>query len=1184
MTLQILDSCPAPTRGQLQNWYSLPGAAGALAVLEQLKQTRQFALVITRDASDTQEWFEALKFFSQNENSKDPSFNIRIFPDREVLPYDYFSPHPDIISERLSTLYHLQSETYGACLVSASTLMARVCPSDYVNRDSLMIKVGQQLDSKKLKNQLESAGYQHRDTVFEHGEYAVRGSLLDIFPMGNEQPYRIELFDDEISSLRTFDTDTQRSLEKIDQVAILPAAEVALDNTAINCFRDQWHLEFKHSPDACPIYQDVIAGIPYAGIESYLPMFFSHTHSLLDYLPDNSIVFSYPEFEKTAMDFLINVSDRFEQQAIDPTRPLLPPQRLYLSIEECFGQMNDFARINISPKVLDQDNNLSRGLISRQAAHNPQLLIEDHAENALSRIEEFLTSTPKVIVDRESATSARHVLFCVESLGRREIFADKLKAIGTAPAVCESWKAFQDLIEQNPDTPQTGIAVAAFNRGATFPLQQISLIAEPELFGVAIKPKARASKEKNMLAEASIHNLIELNIGSPIVHLDHGVGRYLGLEHMPVDGGNGKIIDAEFLTLEYAGGDRLYVPVTSLHMISRYMGGDESVAPLNKLGSENWGNAKKKAIANIHDVAAELLDIYARRKSMQGYAFELIADDYQNFCDRFPFEETTDQLGTIASVINDMQADTAMDRLVCGDVGFGKTEVAMRAAFVAASNSKQVMVLVPTTLLAQQHTQNFLDRFADLPITIESLSRFKTASEQTKVMDGFKSGKIDILIGTHKLIQKDMQPHDLGLVIVDEEHRFGVRQKEQLKNLCANVDLLTMTATPIPRTLNMAMAGLRDLSIIATPPARRLSVKTFVHEKQNSILKEALLRELLRGGQVFYLHNEVSSIERAADEIRELLPDARVAIGHGQMPERELEQVMSDFYHRRFNILVCSTIIENGIDIPNANTIIIERADKFGLAQLHQLRGRVGRSHHQAYAYLFIPNRKVLSRDAEKRLEAIEESQDLGAGFMLATHDLEIRGAGQLLGDEQSGQMISIGFTLYLDMLERAVSALKSGETVDLSAPLNVLGEINLHLPALIPDEYLPDVHNRLMLYKRIASADSSAMLRELQVEMIDRFGLLTAEIKNLFSIMEIKLQCIQCGIVKIDASEAGGYIDFGKNTAVDPMAIVTLVQTLPETFKLRGATRLTFAQYLPESAERIQWVADLVDQLGKTE
>ena len=1172
MPITSLAPTATPSDGQSHRWSSLPGVSAAAALYTKVIDQERFALVITHNAAESQEWLEALKFFSANNDQ----FCLLDLPDREVLPYDYFSPHPDIISARLNTLYHLQRQSCGICVVSLPTLMTRLCPKEYINRDSLLLSIGQQLETKALRNQLDDAGYQNRDTVFEHGEYAVRGSLLDIFPMGSEWPYRIDLFDDEISSLRTFDPENQRSLEKIDQIAILPAAEVSLDKQAINHFRDQWHVEFNHNASACPIYQDVVAGIPYSGIESYLPMFYPSTSTLLDFLPSNSLVVSMPGNHQQASDFINNVNERYEQHSIDPTRPLMTPAKLYLEVDEYFSLLMGFPRIALSSDTENASSNPQRGQYTCDAQMNPQLLIEDHAGNALNRVESFLSSPQR------GKQTAKHVLFCVESLGRREIFIDKLKAISVDAHACDSWQDFKHIISSQKE-PQTAVAVAAFNHGATIPSANISIIAEPELFGVTIKPKARNNKERNLLADQTIHNLIELQIGSPIVHLDHGVGRYLGLEHMPVDGGNGIIIDAEFLTLEYAGGDRLYVPVTSLHMIGRYMGGDESSAPLNKLGSENWGNAKRKAIANIHDVAAELLDIYARRKAMQGFAFAVDKESYNAFCEQFPFEETADQLTTIRAVTTDMEKETAMDRLVCGDVGFGKTEVAMRAAFIAASNSKQVMVLVPTTLLAQQHYQNFLDRFADSPIQIETLSRFKTAKEQTSVMASFKSGKTDILIGTHKLIQKSMQHHDLGLVIVDEEHRFGVRQKEQLKSLCANVDLLTMTATPIPRTLNMAMAGLRDLSIIATPPAKRLSVKTFVHEKQTGLVKEALLREILRGGQVFYLHNEVNSIERTADELRKILPEARVAVGHGQMPERELEQVMSDFYHRKFNILVCSTIIETGIDIPNANTIIIERADKFGLAQLHQLRGRVGRSHHQAYAYLFIPNKKLLSKDAEKRLTAIEEAQDLGAGFMLATHDLEIRGAGQLLGDEQSGQMQSIGYSLYLDMLERAVSALKSGEEIDLSAPLNVLGEINLNLPALIPNDYLPDVHNRLMLYKRISSATDIEALRDLKVEMIDRFGLLGPEINNLFEIMRIKIDCIQYGIVKIDAGEQGGYIEFGHDTMVNPMTLVKMVQEQHEIYRLTGATRLTFSQYLPESEDRITWVSSLVKQLGQS-
>ena len=1165
MSKELILYPPLPTRSQRSQWGGLPGASRAAALYSALNKEGRFALVVTRDAEDSQEWYQALKFFS----AASDDFFLANFPDQEILPYDHFSPHPDIVSERLQTLYKLQSATTGVCLVSAPTLQGRLCPREYINRESLLLRCGQQADFDTILRQLDSAGYQRCETVFDHGEYAVRGALLDIFPMGSRLPFRIELYDSSIDSLRTFDPETQRSIEKIERITVLPAGEISLDKNAIEHFRDNWHVEFNHDPDACPIYRDTLSGIPSAGIEAYLPMLYSETESLFDYLPQESLVVSYSELGAVLDQRLKDIDERYQQQAIDPSRPLLPPDKLYLSREQCLGRIKNFPRIECRAEPLESCS--ERGLHSFSCAANPELRIDPHANNPLGRIQSLL--------GREN--SAARLLFCVESEGRREVLREQLQSIDCNAVGIDSWEDYCAMLDENCQKPQLAIALAKFNRGAYFAEHKLNLIAEAELFGVEIKASAAESAEKRVQAEASIRNLIELRVGAAIAHIDHGVGRYLGLEHMPIDDGRGGAIDAEFLTLEYAGGDRLYVPVTSLHLISRYLCGDESLAPLSRLGSEQWGKAKKKAIANIRDVAAELLDIYARRKSSPGFSFSVPDEEYRKFCAKFPFDETLDQRRAIDAVLSDMQADNAMDRLICGDVGFGKTEVAMRAAFVAASNSKQVMVLVPTTLLAQQHQQNFIDRFAGCPIRIDTLSRFRTATEQKQVSSAFASGEIDILIGTHKLIQSELVSLDLGLVIIDEEHRFGVRQKEQLKRLCAGMDLLTMTATPIPRTLNMAMSGLRDLSIIATAPARRLSVKTFVHEKQSSILKEAMLRELLRGGQVFYLHNDIDGMARSAEEIRALLPEARVATAHGQMPERELERVMADFYHKKFNILVCSTIIETGIDIPNANTIIIERADKFGLAQLHQLRGRVGRSHHQAYAYLLIPERKRLGRDAEKRLLAIEEAQDLGAGFMLATHDLEIRGAGELLGEEQSGQLQSIGFSLYLDMLERAVSALKSGETVDLGAPLNLLGEINLHLPALIPDDYLPDVHNRLLLYKRITSADSRATLRELQVEMIDRFGLLRGETKNLFSLMEIKLDCIALGVKKIDLGENAGYMLFHCNTRVDPMKIVQLVQQQPEVYQLSGATRLTFCQHLPESSQRIQWLAGLITELG---
>lgn len=1159
---------PRPKPESLHKWYGLSGVSRTLAIYQSVKLHQHFALLIVKDGSDMQDCYEALSFFASDDNS----INIFKFPDTETLPYDHFSPHHDITSDRLHTLYHIQKQTVGICLVTASSLLSRLCPRDHINKDSLVVSTGESFDVEAMKNRLVQVGYQHRETVFEHGEFAVRGSLIDLFPMGSDLPYRIELFDTEVESLRTFEPESQRSIDRIDAISILPAGEIRLDEPAINQFRDQWHHQFNQNPDICPIYQDTLSGITSAGIEAYLPMFFENTETIFDYIPNNTTVFSLSDLETSLSGFLAETYRRYEQHAIDPTRPLLPPIKLYLTLDECFQKLNQCSHISLDSKDLNELANSERGEYQFAVSANTTFLIDEHSKQPLANIE-------KAILENQQGIDA--FLLCVESIGRREILIEKLTSNNLNALPVNSWSDFYSLKQSNQYQPLIGIAISGFNTGSSFYDDNIAIIAEPELFGVAIKPKARNQKEKQNLAEATIHSLLELRIGAPIVHIDHGVGRYLGLERIPVPVSAGKSIDSEFLTLEYSGGDKLYVPVTSLHLINRYMGGDESSAPTSRLGSESWRATRKKVIANIHDVAAELLAIYAKRKSMQGYACSMAEEDYAKFSEQFPFEETIDQLTTINAVINDMQSETAMDRLVCGDVGFGKTEVAMRAAFMAVSNSKQVMLLVPTTLLAQQHCTSFEDRFADWPITINSLSRFKSASEQKQILESFQQGKTDIIIGTHKLIQKDIKPKNLGLVIVDEEHRFGVRQKEQLKRLCANVDLLTMTATPIPRTLNMAMAGLRDLSIITTPPARRLSVKTFVHEKQDSLTKEALLRELLRGGQVFYLHNEVNSIERTARELGELIPDARIAIGHGQMPERELEQVMSDFYHKKYNVLVCTTIIETGIDIPNANTIIIERADKFGLAQLHQLRGRVGRSHHQAYAYLFIPNKKLLTKDAEKRLQAIEEAQDLGAGFMLATHDLEIRGAGELLGDEQSGQIQSIGFSLYLDMLDRAVTALKSGEEIDLSAPLTVQGEINLHLAALIPDDYLPDIHNRLMLYKRIANAQTTAELRELQVEMIDRFGLLTTEIKHLFAIMTIKLACIPLGIDKIDAGPEGGYIEFSKQTHIDPMKIVSLVQNDPQTYQLKGATRLSFKMQLIEPQQRIEWIQNFVDELA---
>lgn len=1161
-----------PNKSNTQKWFDLYGLAKANSVFHTVKQNHCLALVVVKDGNQIEEWENAFKLFN-----RDDDIPVLAFPDQETLPYDHFSPHPDIISDRLDTLFKVQHLSKGVVLISSRSLLTRTCPKEHVNKGSLALKVSQELDMQQFSAKLSNSGYTHCDTVYQHGEFAVRGSVLDLFPMGNDKPYRVELFDNEIESIRLFDPDSQRSESRIDEISILPAGEITFDDVTINQFRDKWHQHFKADPNHCPIYQDVINGIISPGIEAYLPMFYPETGCFLDYISDKAVIFTENNLEQVSHQYFEEAQRRFDMQSIDATRPILPPDELFLTNETLFKQFKDYGRVIFSGPS-ENETKAERGEYSFQTLSPPDIQIDEQSKLPFEKLKQFINDSKNLTIT-----------ICVSSEGRREIIIEKLKQ--------------EDLIAYTIDKLNTGkqdqnttlyVAVSGINQGTFFKNRNHLVISESELFGLSIKPKSRRQRDKQQLAEATIHSLIELKVGSPIVHIDHGVGRYLGLERMtiPIDTPvqspinfqqpkSPETIEAEFMVLLYAGDDKLYVPVTAMHMISRYMGGDEDSAPLHKLGSENWGNAKKKALGNIHDVAAELLAVYAKRKSLSGYQHQLVENDYIAFSEQFPFEETIDQQTAIDAVMEDMKSEIPMDRLVCGDVGFGKTEVAMRAAFIAVNNSKQVMMLVPTTLLSQQHYQNFLDRFAGWPVKVDTLSRFRTGKEQKEVMESFRTGQTDILIGTHKLIQKDILAHDLGLVIIDEEHRFGVRQKEQLKKVCANVDLLTMTATPIPRTLNMSMTGLRDLSIITTPPAKRLSVKTFVREKQTSLIQEAMLRELLRGGQIFYLHNDVGTIQKCADELHSLIPEARIGIGHGQMAERELEQVMSDFYHKKYNVLVCTTIIETGIDIPNANTIIIERADKFGLAQLHQLRGRVGRSHHQAYAYLFTPNRKALTKEAEKRLTAIEESQELGAGFMLATHDLEIRGAGELLGDEQSGQIHSIGFSLYLDMLDRAVNSLKNGEEFDWEAPLDIQGDINLHLPALIPDNYLPDIHNRLILYKRIGNAKSTDELRELQVEMIDRFGLLTLPIKNLFEIMALKLKAVPLGIAKIDAGHSGGYIEFQKNTTIDPMAIVTIVQESPDIFQFKTATRLKFSYDLPESDIRIQWIDQLIEDLS---
>ncbi len=1137
--------------GDKQSWGNLQGSGLALVVANSALKHEKSLLFVANSMLDAENYFQDIKtFLKDHENAPEVIF----FSDWETLPYDNFSPHQDIISERMRCLYLLASDKRILVVVSAQTLAQRLAPPSYLLSNSLVLQLDEKLEMEHFRQKLVGLGYNHVDTVYQHGEFAIRGALFDVFPMGSPSAYRIELFDDQIESLREFDPESQRTISKVDAIELLPGNECPLDESSVALFRDQWHQKFDSDPKKCTVYLDVNEGISPAGVEYYLPLFFEQTASLLDYVPENSLLFICEQFSSSYEEYWLETKRRFESRGVDPERPILPPHEVFYPINETFSGMNRFARTTLHKSTLDEKD----GHVNFEFATPPLALIDNRATNPLHLIENLICNTSK------------RVLFCAESNGRREILKEQLSKIGVSPDNQLSIKGF---LESNSNI---SITVADIQSGISCENPGLLFIAESQLFGFQVK-QVRRRKKSTEESEGVFKNLTELKVNAPVVHLDHGVGRYQGLQTIEHDGKAD-----EFLVLEYANNAKLYVPVANLHLISRYSGAGEEHAPLHKLGSEAWQRAKKKAVEQVRDVAAELLEVYAKRKAKKGFAHGLEKDDYEIFSSAFPFEVTPDQDNAIQSVRNDMLSAQPMDRLVCGDVGFGKTEVAMRAAFIAVHNGKQVSVLVPTTLLAQQHYENFKDRFADWPTSIEVISRFKTAKEVAEVQKKIASGQIDIVIGTHKLIQGDTQFKNLGLMIIDEEHRFGVRQKEALKAYRTDIDILTMTATPIPRTLNMSMAGIRDLSIIATPPAKRLSVKTFVRESDDNVIKEALLREIMRGGQVYYLHNEVKTIEKTARDIEKAIPEAKVKIGHGQMRERELESVMTDFYHKRFNVLVCTTIIETGIDVPSANTIIIDRSDKFGLAQLHQLRGRVGRSHHQAYAYMLTPNKRTLSADAVKRLEAIAEAQDLGAGFMLASHDLEIRGAGELLGEEQSGQIQTIGFSLYMDMLDRAVKAIREGKTIDLNSDDNGSVEINLRAPALIPDNYLPDVNTRLTLYKRISSTKNEKQLNDLQVEMIDRFGLLPDATKNLIKQTKLRFEAEKLGIVKVEAGQQSGKIEFATDTNVQPLTIVKLVQNQPQNFQLEGATQLKFNFEMSDIDQRFNRVNAVFEQLSK--
>lgn len=1152
---QLLTSKPPSKAGFLQRWLNVHDAAAAVALVEAAKQHTAPLLVICPDTSSARLLADELSFFATDD------LPVLSLPDWEVLPYDRFSPHQNIVSERLKTLLALPNQRRGLLVVPISTLMQRLPPAEFVASHAVDLKLGQQLDMHGFRRQLGEAGYRAVDTVYEQGEFTVRGGLLDLFPMGSDQPIRIELFDDEIESLRYFSPESQRTEEKTDAVSLLPAHEFVLTEDSLKIFRTEFQTRFNVDLSRCDIYQDTIKGMATPGLEFLLPLFFTHTATLFDYLPVDTLIAEMTSNEigssltvqQAATNYWEEIERRYESLRHDIQRPCLPPNELYLPLETLNRERNLFARIEVHAKTPSDTLSGDQQLLSEPL---PKLAIASKAKRPLGALQDFIAANPQV-----------SILLTVESRGRREAMLELLGRHGLVPQDVANW---QDFLKQRPPLALT---LAPLDRGL-YLQQQLLLITESVLFGERILQRRRREVSA-VNQELAFRSLSELTLNAPVVHVDHGVGRYMGLETL-TSGGQTQ----EFLKLVYADQASLYVPVASLDRISRYSGNTDEHAPLHRLGSDQWDKARRKAAEKIRDTAAELLDIYARREAQKGYAFTLEDDAWEEFSGGFPFEETVDQLQAINSVTEDMLRIRPMDRVVCGDVGFGKTEVAMRAAFIAVHNHKQVAILVPTTLLAQQHFDNFKDRFADWPVNIELLSRFRSAKEQQETIQRLDEGKVDILIGTHKLLQSSVKFKDLGLVIIDEEHRFGVRQKESLKAMRANVDLLSMTATPIPRTLNMAMSGIRDMSIIATPPARRLSVKTFVRQRDEAIIKEAVLRELLRGGQVYFLHNDVSTIENAAEALRELIPEVRLGIAHGQMPERQLERVMQDFYHKRYNLLLCSTIIETGIDIPNANTIIIERADKFGLAQLHQLRGRVGRSHHQAYAYLLTPEGKKASKDAEKRLEAIAMHDDLGAGFILASQDLEIRGAGELLGEEQSGQIASLGFTLYMDLLEDAVKAIRSGKTPSADLPLERGTEITLHLPTLIPSDYLPDVNGRLQLYKRIASCTDAAGLRDLQVEMIDRFGLLPDATKNLFRLTEVKQRAEAMGIVRIDAGKDKGILHFSGQTTVEPIKLVQLMQQQPLVYRLDSAQSLKFTMDMDTADKCFAALEKLLDAL----
>ena len=1153
------------------------GDAWLLAqVAQQGRETGRLTVLICADAIDAQRLNAEIPYFA-------PDLAVAPFPDWETLPYDILSPHPDLVSERLEALYRLYSrpatgvrspepaappaearpEHVDVLVLSATSGLGRLAPAEYIAGRTFFFRQGESIDPEKLRNQMVLAGYQAVTQVVAPGEFAIRGSLIDLFPTGSPIPYRLDLIDTTIDSIRTFDPDTQRSLYPVGNIRLLPGREFPFDEPARGAFRGRWRETFDGDPTRSTVYRDVGNGIAAAGIEYYLPLFFDRCATLFDYLPADTQVITHGDVSSACRRFWTETAERFRFLSRDTQRPCLRPDQLFLGTEEFFTALKPFARLAVTAPA------------ATPAGETP--IAADVA--ATDAIEGEFTALPELAIDRRAADPLYRlrawragfdgrVLLSADSAGRRETIAQLLGEFDFPIVDCADFAAFlaSDL--------DFSLTVSPLHQGFCLPTAGLAIITEAELFASNPRRQRDRNRERASNVDAMVRDLAELRVGDPVVHVDHGIGRYLGLVSM--DLGEGA---AEFLHLEYANGSKLYVPVAQLHLIGRYSGADPDAAPLHVLGSGDWDRARRKAAKQVRDTAAELLNLYAMRAARKGHAFTYAEGDYQRFAEGFGFEETPDQQAAITAVLKDMRSGAPMDRLVCGDVGFGKTEVALRAAFAAVMDGKQVAVLCPTTLLAEQHGETFRDRFASWPVRICELSRFRSAKETTQALAGLRAGTMDIAIGTHKLLSADIGFDRLGLVIVDEEHRFGVRQKERLKALRAEVDVLTLTATPIPRTLAMSLEGIRDFSVIATAPQRRLAIKTFVRQESPGLIREACMRELQRGGQIYYLYNEVETIENCRARLIELLPEARITVAHGQMAERDLEHVMRDFHQQRFNILLCTTIIETGIDVPSANTILIHRADRFGLAQLHQLRGRVGRSHHQAYAYLMIEE-GAITKNAEKRLEAIQNLEELGSGFYLAMHDMEIRGAGEVLGDSQSGNLQQVGFDLYSQMLNTAVRALRSGREPDLLSPLSATTEINLHVPALLPSDYVPDVHQRLSLYKKLATATDDDSIIGLQEELADRFGRLPPPARALIDTHRLRIDAQAIGVRRIDAAPGVMWLHFIPQPPIELSRIIALVQR-DRRVRLAGQDKLRIEPASAELDQRLQLLRSVFKALS---